>query len=80
MKLKYIIDELGGFSIFTEYGNHDDVARGFTMKSFTEIVAAGFIEIMDGEVTCYGESISLKIKSRGEFDAEIITQHLNLKA
>lgn len=75
MKLKYVVDELGEFAIFSEYVKHSDVANQFR---HTEIVGAGFVEIFDGEVTCYGESTSLKIKSRGEKDATLIAHKFNL--
>lgn len=41
--------------------------------------AAGFYDVVptDGKlnVYCYGESVSLKCKSRGEIDANIIKKH-----
>jgi hypothetical protein len=42
-----------------------------------KVIAAGFISVSDGgEVNCFGESVSLKIKSRGDSDAEIIGRKL----
>lgn len=78
MKLKYIIDDLDGFAIFVDYVQHDMVAKPF-LSHTGPIVGAGFIEIMDGEVFCYGESVSLRVKSRGVVDAAIIAHKLDLK-
>ena len=77
MKLKYIIDEMSGFSIFAEYVQHDMAARPF--QSHSDIVGAGFVSFTDGAVVCYGESISLNIKSRGFVDSTIIAEKLDLK-
>ena len=78
-KLKYIVDSYGNFAIFSPTAIHANVARTMNGKP----VGAGFItiEIMDGEyggpiITCYGESVSLGIKSRHEVDAEAIFSKL----
>ncbi len=39
-----------------------------------EPVAAGFFQLHDGGFTCYGESETLKMKSRGTVDDEVIKQ------
>ncbi len=41
-----------------------------------EVVAAGFVEIADGVVRCYGHSSSLRIASRGDRDSQLITKNL----
>lgn len=79
MKLKYIIDEANGFSIFPPYVDHDVAARPMQARGFS-IVGAGFIEIFNGEVTCYGKSQSLQINSRGSVDSEIIAYSFDLKS
>lgn len=77
--MKYIIDELNMFVIFPNHINHDDMARLHCKPIGCSIVGAGFIEIFDGIVSCYGESVSLRIKSRGHIDSEIIAYALDLK-
>jgi hypothetical protein len=79
MKLKYIIDELNGFMIFPPYVNHDNAAALLTRTTRSPIIGAGFIEIFDGIVTCYGRSESLNINSNGNADAIIIANKLDLK-
>ena len=86
-KLKYILDEYGNFAIFSESNSHSDMARGFHFKP----VSAGFCTIAVGykhgefdnngeekrmvNVHCFGESISLKLKSRTE-DGDIINEKI----
>jgi len=77
-KLKYVVDECDGFAIFPPYVNHDDVARLMALRGFP-VVGAGFIEIFDGEVHCYGKSQSLKMASRGSLDDTVIAKHLDLE-
>lgn len=77
-KLKYIVDAIGGFAIFPPYVNHDTVGA-LMSKAGIPPVGAGFIDIFDGEVQCYGESVSLRIKSRGEEDSKEIAKKLDLK-
>jgi hypothetical protein len=79
MKLKYIIDEFNGIMIFPLYVNHDVAAAALTGGSRSPIIGAGFIEIFDGVVTCYGRSESLDINSNGNGDAQIIANKLDLK-
>lgn len=78
MKLKYIIDQLDGFMIFAPYVNHDDAARQLS-KLGGEIVGAGFCDLVDGVIQCWGESNSLRIKSRGIIDAKIIAERTGIK-
>lgn len=72
-KLKYIVTENGDFAIFTELSSHNEVARGLYGKP----VGAGFAYIVNNKVTCFGRSVSLKIESRNDKDAEIIEQYIN---
>lgn len=78
MKTKYVVDELGDYAIFPNHINHDLVGRLFN-SNHRRIAGAGFIEIFDGVVNCYGESLSLGIKTRGSVDSEIIANKMNLK-
>jgi len=76
---KYII--LDGYLpvIFSDAMTHWDVAValkdtcGFDCKP----TGAGFVQQNEkGELTCYGESVSLKIKSNGEKDSKILNEKL----
>lgn len=78
MELKYIIDKYGNFAMFTKANTHSEIAKGF----YSEPVGAGFCNIRqkadseDVNVHCYGESVSLNLKSREE-DENIINNKLN---
>ena len=63
--LKYIVIDDDGIEkpiIFTGLDQHGDIA----LKMGKEVISAGFIAPHDNGMLCYGESISLKIKSRPE--------------
>lgn len=77
-KLKYIVDCADGFVIFPGYIDHDSIGNLLSRRGI-DPKGAGFIEIFDGTVTCYGESISLCMKSRGVLDAEPIAKNFDLK-
>lgn len=71
-KAKYIVFEdqlscLEEMLIFSSLLQHADVAR----RMGCEPIAAGFIELINGEPVCFGESISLKIESRSKIDSEV---------
>lgn len=72
LELKYVVTNKGDFAIFTALTNHNDV--GFKLYGLP--VGAGFCHFDDGEIQCYGESISMDLKSRGDVDAEIINDRL----
>ena len=64
MSHKYIQHSELGFIAFkrTDMVTHADMAR--LMKSHRgTIVSAGFVRFVEGEPFCYGESLSLNIKS-----------------
>ncbi len=76
---KYIIIELklNEFGIsFPEMVDHDFTK--YTLGADAKVIGAGFFKIgvEDGvpSLSCYGESVSLKIKSRG-FEDAIILKH-----
>ena len=60
--LKYIVVKKIGESIivFPSSLNHQEIANRF---ADCEIMSAGFVTI-DGKIKCYGESVSLNIRSR----------------
>ena len=77
MKMKYLILDDGYETpiLFPEYKKHDDMSR-----KLGKAISAGFVSFgprPEGEVgaTCYGESVSLKIKSRPE-DSGLISRLL----
>lgn len=82
MKTKYIIvsDNTGmeQIVIFSQFMNHNDVARGIHGK----VISAGFIAISsdnDGPVIiCYGRSESLNIDSRPDEDVLIAKEQLDI--
>lgn len=72
LKMKYII-RAGGHGLpcpvmFGDTENHNDIAY----RLGGEIISAGFVDLGDNGVQCYGESISLNIRSRPEIDSKII--------
>ena len=73
MKLKYVIIDHGYAEIpiiFPEFLTHAEVATWYREK----VVAGGFCYFDSEEYSCYGESISLKVQSRGKKDSEILTK------
>lgn len=78
-RLKYIMDDYKNFAIFSDGNSHLDMAKGFHFHP----TSAGFCtidigyKIINGEeieivnVHCFGESISLNLKSK-EKDEKII--------
>lgn len=74
--LKYIIVDDGLNEkpiIFSNLDQHNDIAYRLSWKP----VSAGFVTMVNGQAECYGESISLNIKSRPEEDSKIINRFLN---
>lgn len=76
MKSKYIIIGDGNIPVvFPELYEHRRVAIAMTDEPLSApgvIVGAGFCYIEDNKYVCYGESISLHIKSRNEIDSKIL--------
>ena len=75
---KYIVIERARLAtpiIFSETMGHDEMAAAVG----GEVVGAGFCYISDDRYKCYGESVSLKIKSRGDVDANILNLYLGTK-
>ena len=72
MNMKYVIVEFDGFSFpftFPEIPNHFDVANALSSHRLGgKIISAGFCWFNENKNTwvCYGESVSLKMKSRPE--------------
>lgn len=77
-KAKYIIINKDQPVIFSETFLHASVAIALAPNE--PITGAGFVEVgIDGSYKCYGESISLKVKSNGEADSKILNKYLGGK-
>lgn len=91
--MKYVVVEEMGIEvpiIFSELQKHTDIAGN------KKVIAAGFCrfcgDVVLGEdangsedktvagVACWGESLGLKIKSRGNIDADLIMKHNEFRA
>lgn len=78
--MKYIIDSYNNVILCSNTIIHSDVGR----QMYGKAVSAGFVRFEDSSYLenqttahCYGESISLELKSREE-DSAIINTFLNL--
>jgi hypothetical protein len=60
--------------IFSENISHEDMAN--MVHAEKSIISAGLVMLNPKGITCYGESISLRVRSRGGFDAQLINQQL----
>lgn len=70
---KYVIVGEDQAIIFDSRFNHSDFG-------FMNVTSAGFVEIYSEngnvKVICYGKSVSLKMESKGDADAKIISRML----
>jgi len=78
-QMKYVIFELGDIEnpIIIPYEScleHADVSIQNRMGIEGKVVSAGFVGFGNKGITCWGESISLGVKSRQEEDAELINR------
>ncbi len=77
-KSKYIIIDVESLDlpvIFGEFMKHTDMARAINPRG--EVLGAGFVHIDEkGKYVCSGESISLKVKSRGQVDSDYLNKYL----
>jgi len=82
---KYIVVEINGLEtaiLFPCWINHCDMAQRF-LNVVSKVVSAGQFQVgstMDRRlnICCYGKSVSLKVESRCEEDAEILRATLGL--
>lgn len=76
MKAKYIIlDKLMSGKtpiVFSEMLEHSDVARAISGI----VIGAGFCFIEDNKYVCWGESVSLNVKSNLAIDSKILNKLL----
>ena len=74
--ITFIKNDIEGGIIFDNILKHSDMLILYN-KAF--ILGAGFLYFnKKGKVECYGESISLRIKSRKNLDSKTINKSLNL--
>lgn len=76
-KSKYIVTEGDIPVVFSELApSHAEVARALFQGA--KIVGAGFCYIEGDRYHCYGESTSLRVKSRGEVDSDILNRYMGV--
>ena len=80
-KSKYVIVETGMFVapiIFSDLQKHNEVAMQFCSNR-NKVLGAGFCFVdEEGKYQCYGESVSLGVKSRGEEDSKFLNKYLGV--
>lgn len=80
-KSKYIIIQTDLATIPVVFGDlisHVRVAYSLVTDP-DDVIAAGFCYIDDnGRYVCYGESVSLRVKSRGEEDSSFLNKYLGI--
>jgi hypothetical protein len=75
MRMKYIISKDDIPVVFSEFQTHEKMARALSFV----VLGAGFCHINDDkEFVCYGDSVSLNVKSRGPVDSLIINKIFGL--
>lgn len=81
MKFKYINCELTGPILwpYTDHVWHKHIARAAQHEEPNPVMSAGFAEIADGKVRCYGRSDSLGIASNPTADACAIADVLGME-
>ena len=70
--MKYIIDKWYGPVVFGKGFEHKEVAQKLGLES---IESAGFVMELCGKLQCFGDSMTLNVKSR-EGDGEILMERL----
>jgi hypothetical protein len=87
-RIKYIVVRKEGLErpyLFGELDTHREVAVAMlhpyidwnASNPFSPVVGAGFCErAEDGRWQCFGESTSLKVKSRGRLDESVLNEYL----
>jgi hypothetical protein len=75
MRMKYIISKDDTPVVFSDFQSHQEVASALSFL----VLGAGFCHINDDkEFVCYGDSVSLNVKSRGTVDSLIINKVFGL--
>ena len=64
-------DSVENIYLFNTMTIHYNMAQKMTNDRLGLVVGAGFIKFMDDGPVCYGESVSLRIKSRPDKDTNL---------
>ena len=71
--LKYIITDRKGWAVFNNLQTHKEIAE----KLYGTPISAGFIRFgTKMNIECWGESVSLKLKSKEQEDADFLKEHI----
>lgn len=79
-KAKYVIYDSGLVVVavvFSSVETHAHIAYSL-VKDPGDVISAGFCHVVDNKFVCYGESISLKVKSRGDKDSDFLNKYMGL--
>lgn len=80
-KAKYVIYDTGTCAaphVFGEFQEHTSVTRAFGVSK-EDVIGAGFCIInADGHFECFGESVGLGVKSRGQQDSDFLNKYLGV--
>lgn len=79
-QMKYIVSTVSGYPepyVFSETVAHQEMAQRVGADT-TDIVGAGFCGLRENLFCCWGESVSLKVKSRGDIDSQVLNRRFGL--
>lgn len=71
--MKYIRFQDIGFVLFERSQQHAAVVKMFG-RVLQDVVSAGQVVIMDGEVRCFGESMTLNCSSKKDEDSRLLSR------
>lgn len=83
-KAKYIIVDTGSFYlpvIFSDTETHLRMAMHIISARALDdgaVLGAGFIRIENNKFVCFGESLSLRVKSRDQTDSDYLNKYLGV--
>jgi hypothetical protein len=79
---KYVVISVGSCPVpivFSDLLQHAEVARPLTNGIPERVLGAGFCHIDEnGRYFCYGDSVSLKVKSRDDVDSAVLNKFLGV--
>lgn len=75
--MKYIVYDTDRCVLFDEGYNHGSMAMMLGISD-DQVDGAGVVQMDHRGILCSGESIMLKVKSRGNVDAAVIRRHMGL--
>jgi hypothetical protein len=79
--IKYIMQDGDTPILFPEWLTHSDVARSLGR----DVISAGFCNVGGRDdygnplFHCYGKSVSMQLKSRGQQDSDILNRSFGIK-